>query len=104
MERLAFTMKLFPGQVEEYKRRHDAIWPALKYLLKDSGIKDYSIFLDEASLTLFGVMKLENSAALGPLRDHPVMREWWEYMKDIMESNADGSPVQVDLREVFYLG
>lgn len=104
MERLAFTMKLFPGQVEEYKRRHDAIWPALKYLLKDSGIKDYSIFLDEGSLTLFGVMKAESPAALGPLRDHPVMREWWAYMKDIMETNADESPVQVELREVFYLG
>ena len=103
MERLAFTMKLFPGQVEEYKRRHDAIWPALKYLLKDSGIKDYSIFLDEASLTLFGVMKVEDPATLGPLRDHPVMREWWAYMKDIMETNADESPVQVELREVFYL-
>ena len=103
MERLAFTMKLFPGQVEEYKRRHDAIWPALKYLLKDSGIKDYSIFLDEASLTLFGVMKVEDAAVLRPLRDHPVMREWWAYMKDIMETNADESPVQVSLREVFYL-
>jgi len=104
MERLAFTMKLFPGQVEEYKRRHDAIWPALKYLLKDSGIRDYSIFLDETSLTLFGVMKVEDAGTLEPLRDHPVMREWWAYMKDIMESNADDSPVQVSLREVFYLG
>lgn len=103
MERLAFTMKLFPGQVEEYKRRHDAIWPALKYLLKDSGIKDYSIFLDEASLTLFGVMKVEDPAVLAPLRDHPVMREWWAYMKDIMETNADESPVQIALREVFYM-
>ena len=97
-------MKLFPGQVEEYKRRHDALWPALKYLLKDSGIKDYSIFLDEASLTLFGVMKVEDSATLVPLRDHPVMREWWAYMKDIMETNVDASPVQVSLVEVFYLG
>jgi len=103
MERIAFTMKLFPGQVEEYKRRHDAIWPALQYLLKDSGIKDYSIFLDEASLTLFGVMKVEDPAALVPLRDHPVMREWWEYMKDIMETNTDASPVQITLREVFYM-
>lgn len=96
-------MKLFPGQVEEYKRRHDAIWPALKYLLKDSGIKDYSIFLDEGSLTLFGVMKVEDAAVLGPIRDHPVMREWWAYMKDIMETNADESPVQTALREVFYM-
>ena len=38
-----------------------------------------------------------------PLRDHPVMREWWGYMKEIMETNADESPVQVELREVFYL-
>jgi len=103
MERVAFTMKLFPGQVAEYKRRHDAIWPALKYLLKDTGISDSSIFLDEHTLTLFGVMKVEDPAALTPLRDHPVMREWWTYMKDIMETNPDDSPVQVSLQEVFHM-
>ncbi len=46
-KRLAFTMKLDPGQKEAYIKRHDEIWPELKKLLKDSGVCEYSIFLDE---------------------------------------------------------
>ena len=44
MKRVAFTMQLKPGQKEEYKKRHDEIWPELKQLLKQAGISEYSIF------------------------------------------------------------
>ena len=99
----AFTMKLFPGFEEEYRKRHDNLWPDLKDLLKKSGVREYSIFLDERSLTLFGVMRVEDPALLESLPDHPVMKKWWAYMKDIMDTNADNSPVSVPLKEVFYL-
>ncbi len=101
--KLAFKMKLNPGQAAEYKRRHDALWPELKQLLKETGISDYSIFLDEETDVLFGVMKADNPMALNDLPNHPVMRRWWTYMKDIMESNPDDSPVSIPLKEVFYL-
>ena len=55
MERIAFKMKLKAGCEEEYKKRHDAIWPELKDLLQESGISDYSIFLDLETNTLFAV-------------------------------------------------
>ncbi|MBL0743450.1 L-rhamnose mutarotase [Chryseolinea lacunae] len=103
MQRLAFTMQLHPGQAQEYKRRHDALWPDLLQLLKDTGIEDYSIFLDEKTHTLFGVLKVRDAANLVPLPDQPVMRRWWQHMKDIMDTNPDGSPVQVSLTEVFHL-
>ena len=44
--RIAFKMQLFKGYEEEYKKRHDEIWPELQQLLKETGISDYSIFLD----------------------------------------------------------
>jgi L-rhamnose mutarotase len=50
MKRVAFKMQLHQGQVEEYKRRHDEIWPELVELLKSIGIEDYSIFLDQTHL------------------------------------------------------
>lgn len=103
MYRLAFKMKLFKGKEDEYKRRHDAIWPELKDLLKESGVFDYSIFLDERTNFLFGVLKIENPVKLDELSQHPVMKKWWGYMKDIMESNSDDSPVLTPLKEVFYL-
>src|SRR5688500_3831525 len=77
MVRRAFTMKLFPGFEEEYKKRHDKIWPELKELIKKSGVREYSIYLDEGSLTLFGVMQVEDPALLQNLPDHPVMKKWW---------------------------
>jgi L-rhamnose mutarotase len=103
MERLAFKMKLHKGQAAEYKRRHDALWPELRDLLKQTGIFEYSIYLDEETNYLFGVLKIENASSMNELPNHPVMKKWWAYMKDIMESNPDNSPVSVPLKEVFYL-
>ncbi len=103
MNRIAFKMKLFSGCEDEYKKRHDAIWPELKTLLKETGVEDYSIFLDKETNILFGVLKVKNPLKLDELPNHPVMKKWWAYMKDIMESNEDNSPVSVPLKEVFYL-
>ena len=103
MKRIAFKMKLYKGQEAEYRKRHEAIWPDLVSLLKRSGIKDYSIFLDDETNILFGVLKIENESALNELPQQAVMQRWWSYMKDIMECNPDNSPVSIPLNEVFYL-
>jgi L-rhamnose mutarotase len=103
MTRVAFKMQLFAGKKEEYKKRHDEIWPELVALLKETGISEYSIFLDETTNSLFGVLKAEDPALLNNLPSHAVMQKWWKYMEDIMESNADNSPVSVPLEEVFYM-
>ena len=103
MHRIAFKMKLFKGKEDEYKKRHDEIWPELKSLLKTTGIEDYSIFLDTETNVLFGVLKIEDPMELDELPNHPVMRKWWNYMKDLMETNEDESPVSVRMSEVFYL-
>lgn len=103
MPRLAFRMKLFKGYEEEYKRRHDAIWPELQSLLKGSGISEYSIFLDPTDNSLFGVLLTEDPKVMNDLPNEPVMQKWWAYMADIMETNTDKSPVSIPLEEVFYL-
>jgi len=103
MNRTAFKMHLHPGQAEEYKRRHDELWPELSALLKTTGLSDYSIFLDEETNTLFGVFNIENPEDLDKLPEHPVMQRWWAYMSSIMATNEDNSPVSVPLKEVFFL-
>ena len=103
MYRVAFKMQLFRGFEAEYKKRHDALWPELADLLRTSGISEYSIFLDETTNSLFGVLKAVDPAILDNLPASPVMQRWWQYMGDIMESNPDNSPVSVPLKEVFYL-
>ena len=103
MDRIAFKMQLRKGCEAEYEQRHRNLWPELQNLLKDAGISDYSIFLDEETKTLFAILKSENPGALAELPSHPVMQKWWAYMADIMETNPDHSPVQTPLQEVFYL-
>ena len=103
MARLAFRMKLHAGQEAEYKRRHDELWPDLAQLLKETGIREYSIFLDPDTLHLFGVLEIDDPSRMDDLPSHPVMKRWWSYMKDIMDTNSDHSPVSVPLKEVFFL-
>lgn len=103
MRRIAFKMKLKPGFEAEYKKRHDEIWPELQSLLKDHGISEYSIFLDRETNSLFGVLKVIDPQQLDTLPQSPVMQRWWKYMADIMDANADHSPVSIPMDEVFYL-
>jgi len=103
MEKYAFTMTLKPGFEQEYKKRHDDIWPELVTELKDAGISDYSIFLDRQSLTLFGVLKRREDHSMDELPLKPIMKKWWAHMADIMDSNPDNSPVVKPLELVFHL-
>ena len=103
MTRNAFKMKLRPGTAAEYQRRHDAIWPELSAALRAAGIIDYSIFLDEETLTLFAVQKLSAGHTAAALPDLPIVRQWWAHMAPLMETHSDQSPVVTPLREVFHL-
>ena len=96
-------MKLKPGLAAEYKKRHDEIWPELAAELRAAGVSDYSIFFDEATLTLFAVQKLTDDHSTAALPQSPVVRKWWDAMAPLMEVNADHSPVVTPLREVFHL-
>ncbi len=96
-------MKLLPGCEAEYKRRHDEIWPELVRLLEESGISDYSIYLDQETGILFASQKLTDHHNSGQLPGHPVMRKWWDYMKDIMECHQDKSPIETPLPEMFHM-
>ncbi len=103
MQRLAFKMKLKRGFEDEYRRRHDALWPELRKLLAESGVRDYSIFLDRETGTLFAVQKVAGGSGSQDLGSHPIVQKWWACMADIMETNPDKSPVSIPLPEVFHM-
>jgi L-rhamnose mutarotase len=102
MKTRAFRMKLKPGMVEEYRRRHDELWPELAEALRGAGIYDYSIFLDEETLHLFAVLKLRDGDTSAALPEQPVMRRWWDYMADLMETEPGNRPREWPLQPVFY--
>lgn len=103
MQRLAFKMKLNPGQKEAYTKRHNELWPELKKLLKDAGVCEYSIFIDEETNTLFAFQKVSGDGGSQDLAENPIVQKWWAFMADIMETNADNSPISVPLEEVFFM-
>ena len=103
MQRHAFKMFLNPGCAGEYRKRHDAIWPELAAVLRAAGVSNYSIHLDPQTNILFAYLERRDGHAMDALPGHPVMRRWWDHMKDIMRANANGSPVVVVLDEVFHL-
>ncbi len=103
MERVAFKMYLNEGQKEEYKKRHNELWPELHQLLKDAGVSEYSIFLDEETNILFAFQKLSGTGSSQDLGKTEIVQKWWAFMSDIMKSNPDNSPVSITLDEVFYM-
>lgn len=96
-------MRLKPGKAAEYKKRHDQIWPELTLLLRESGVSNYSIFLDEETNSLFAVQKVVAGQGSQQLGQNPLVQKWWAYMADLMETNPDQSPVAIPLTEVFYM-
>ena len=97
------SMQLNPGMKAEYKKRHDEIWPTLVALLKQAGVSDYSIHLDEETNILFGVLWRHRRSRHGRPAEHPVMQRWWAHMADIMETKPDNAPVAVPLDTVFHM-
>ena len=102
-EKYAFRMKLNPGMADEYRRRHDDIWPELETALRAAGVRDYSIHLDSETDILFAVMWAAHGSRLDALSETPIMRKWWDYMADIMETHPDNEPVSVPLATVFHM-
>ena len=103
MEKHAFKMRLNQGCEDEYRRRHDEIWPELVSLLKDAGISDYSIHLDRETNILFAVLWRSDDHEIEDLPTHDGMKKWWAHMADIMNSHSDNEPVVTDLATVFHM-
>ncbi len=103
METIAFRMVLNQGQAEEYRKRHDEIWPELAALLTQAGASDYSIWLDEETHHLFAILKRPENHGMDALPQNEIVRRWWDHMADIMAVEPDNTPVQVPLIKMFHL-
>ncbi len=104
MERYAWKARLLDGKREEYKRRHDEIWPEMVEVLKAAGIRHYSIW--NSGNDLFGYYECEKGAAYAAQvqAQSPVVERWNAYMKDVMVMDTDPETgAQPHMQAVFYL-
>ncbi|KAF1300829.1 L-rhamnose mutarotase [Enterococcus sp. JM9B] len=103
MIKKAFCMKVYPDKHQEYEKRHNELWPEMRKMLTEHGAKNYSIFLDPQTSTLFGYLEIEEEERWQQTAATAINQKWWAYMADIMETNPDDSPVTKDLIPVFHL-
>lgn len=103
MKRKAFKMYLKEGCEEEYVKRYNALWPDLKDLFKEKGIVDFSIYWDKESNCLYAYQIRSKSMDENSLNDSMIMRRWWEYISDIIETDSKNQPIVLPLEEMFHI-
>lgn len=104
MERFAWMGRIKPGMQQEYKRRHDAIWPEMVEVLRAAGIRNYTIWSDGDRL--FGYYECEKGIAFAEKTqaESPVVDRWNEYMQDVLELEMDPvTGAQPKLERMFFL-
>lgn len=99
-ETLAFALHLKPGAAEEYRKRHDEIWPELVDLQLRAGIVRYEIHLHEATGLLFAHIERRVDHRMDSFPESEVWRRWQRHMAGLIEQR-DGIPVRDPLVRVF---
>lgn len=97
--RVAWVMKLKPGNEAIYKQKHDEIWPEMLANMKRDGIRNYSIY--RYGLLLFAYLERDHEPAPGQPHDDVTLR-WWKMMEPYMDYNPDGTPWSAPVEEMFY--
>ena len=101
MIRRAFTMRLKPDSLAEYKQHHDNIWPELVAEIERSGIASITTF--QRGLDLFLVSNIADEAAWSRLWNSPVHKRWAEVMEPLMHLDDSGIVDAGELTEIFHL-
>jgi L-rhamnose mutarotase len=97
----AFVLRVKPGMAEEYRRRHDALWPEMREALLAQGILYYEIYFHEDSGLLFA-HTIRSAAYDFSQPEAPAITRWREHMKDIMDLEGDRAYRRV-LERIFLL-
>ena len=102
MDRYAWRAKVKPGMLEEYVRRHNAIWPEMTQMLNDAGVHNYTIW--NVGDELFGYYECDSIAEAARVQaESPVVDRWNEYMKDVMLMEMDPETgAQPLMKQVFF--
>ncbi|MCR5067704.1 MAG: L-rhamnose mutarotase [Erysipelotrichaceae bacterium] len=89
MGKFAWKATIVDGKLDEYIRRHNEIWPEMVELLKQAGIRNYTIW--NTGNEMFGYYEYEKGIdfAARTQAESPIVKKWDEYMKDILIMEAD---------------
>lgn len=105
MQRVCFLLRVKPDRLGEYRERHKAVWPEMLAALRETGWRNYSLFLSEDGL-LVGYLETEDfDAAVAGMATREVNARWQaemaEFFEDLETGSADSD--MKPLSEVFHL-
>lgn len=105
MERVCFLLKVKKDRLEEYKKRHKAVWPEMQEALQQTGWHNYSLFLRDDGL-LVGYLETPNfKKAREGMAACRVNERWQRDMAGFFENLEGRRPDEglLTLEEVFHL-
>jgi L-rhamnose mutarotase len=103
LERLCFTFEIRPGMEDEYKRRHDEIWPELVEAIKDAGFANYSLFRRGTQIVAYAECHPDVATAFAKLGPTEVNARWAKWFEDVIVSLTDENGDLYRLEEVWHL-
>jgi L-rhamnose mutarotase len=103
VERLCFTFEIRPGTEDEYKRRHDEIWPELVEAIKDAGIANYTLFRRGTTVVGYAECEPDVATSFGKVGQTEVNRRWAEWFEDVIVTLVDENGELFRLDEVWHL-
>ena len=104
MARYCFLLRVRPERMDEYRRRHAAVWPEMLQALADAGWRNYSLFLSDDGLLVGYVEADDLQASLAAMAGTDVNARWQAEMAPFF-AELEGAPDEglVLLEEVFHL-
>jgi L-rhamnose mutarotase len=103
MERVCFTFEIRPGTEDEYKKRHDEIWPELVDAIKDAGFANYSLFRRGTTIVAYVECEPDAATAFAKLGPTEVNARWAKWFEDVIVSLTDENGQLYTLDEVWHL-
>ena len=103
MERVCFSFEIRPGTEDEYKKRHDEIWPELVDAIKDAGFENYSLFRRGTTIVGYAECEPDMATAFGKLGRQEVNTRWSKWFEEVIVSLTDESGELYRYQEVWHL-
>ena len=103
MERVCFTFQIKPGSEDEYKRRHDEIWPELVVAIRESGFTNYTLFRRGVQVIAYAECVPDVATAFGKIGSYDVNARWSAWFEDVIEQLTDEDGQMFFAPEVWHL-
>jgi L-rhamnose mutarotase len=103
VQRVCFLMQVIEGREEEYRRRHDEIWPELVAALRGAGVRNYSLFRRGSTVIAYAECEPDAATAFGEVGATEVNARWSAWFEDVLAEQAGPDGALIEAAEVWHM-